>query len=156
MKTKARVYHIIKNYEIVIVITLPQSDLKLSKYKMGDFYVDREKYGIGYLNVINLKTKKWLQQCLNWIEIVDQEGLPEFLNDRRNTADKIIASTHKMKEIIDYYSPYLISNNDCDKTMKDIPADFKELYVASLNNNITIKEIIIRITKKSLKILEVL
>lgn len=152
MKTKARVYHTIKNNEIVIYIALPQSDLKLSKYKIGDFYVDREKYNIGYLNVINNKTKKWSQCSLNWVETVNMDKLPEFLNSRKNTADKIIACTHEMID----YSPYPLSNDDCDKTIKPVPEDFKQLYIATLNNHKTIKEVMISITKKSLKILEIL
>ncbi len=119
---------------------------------MGDFYVDREKYNIGYLNVINNKTKKWSQRSLNWVETVNMDKLPEFLNSRRNTADKIITCTHEMID----YPPYPLSNDDCDKTIKPVPEDFKQLYIATLNNHRTIKEVMISITKKSLKVLEIL
>ena len=54
------------------------------------------------------------------------------------------------------YSPYPLSNDDCDKTVKLVPEDFKQLYITALNNHITIKEVMISITKNSLKILEIL
>ena len=88
------------NWELYqLYLTLPQSDLEISKIKKGDWYYDKTKENVIF-PAFNIETSEDKSFKANPIDFCETKDLANFLNERNN-CEKIIATTDSFLKIWD-------------------------------------------------------
>jgi hypothetical protein len=113
-----------------LYITLPQSDLEISKIKEGDWFITDDN--ILKSNNSSLVIKQCKEITNSWI--IDDEGI----GHSPDNSEKIVACTDKLP-IEPYQGHY--DGIDCTNYLPSIPQSFINHYITEYNKGNMIKEV---------------